>query len=85
MTWQAALEHRIYSCPDTPTFNFVLGATAVLLNSNATGRRVPLNVEAVQVCDLRALNFLDAVPEKFRARLSSYKNAVQNIPGILIW
>jgi len=83
MTWEAALAHRIYSCPDTPIYNFILGATALLLNSNATGRHVPLNVEAVQVCDLRAPNFLEAVPEKFRARLSSYKNEVQTIPGIL--
>jgi hypothetical protein len=83
MTWETAIAHRVYSCPDMPTFNFVLGATALLLNSNATRRRVPLNVEAVQVCDLRAPNFLEAVPEKFRTRLSSYKNGVQNIPDIL--
>jgi hypothetical protein len=83
MTWEAALAYRVYSCPDTPTYNFVLGATALLLNSNATGRRVPLNVVAVQVCDLRAPNFLETVPEQFRTRLSSYKNCVQNIPGIL--
>jgi len=82
-TWEAALAHRVYSCPDTQTFNFVLGATALLLNSNATGRRVPLNVEAVQSCDLRAPNYLEGVPEKYRTRLSSYKNGVQNIPGIL--
>ena len=83
VTWKAALEYRVYSCPDTPAFNFVLGATALLLNSNATGRRVFLNVEAVQVCDLRASTFLETVPETFRARLSSYKNQVQTIPGIL--
>jgi hypothetical protein len=83
LTWPAALEHRIYSCPDTPNFNFVLGATALLLNSKSTGRRVPLNVEAVQLCDLRASSFLETVPETFRARLSSYKNEVQTIPGML--
>jgi hypothetical protein len=82
-TWKAALEHRVYSCPDTPTYNFIFGATALLLNSNATGRRVLLNVEAVQVCDLRAPNFLETVPEKFHARLSSYKSEVQTMPGIL--
>src|SRR5471032_2694320 len=59
MTWNAALEHRVYSCPDTPTHDFVLGATILLLNSNATGRRVLLNVEMVQMCDLRAPNFIE--------------------------
>lgn len=83
LTWKAVLEHRVYSCPDTPTYDFVLGATALLLNSNSSGRRVPLNVEAVQVCDLRASNFFESVPEKFRTRLSGYKNEVQAIPRIL--
>jgi hypothetical protein len=83
LTWEASLEHRVYSCPNTPVYNFVLGATALILKSNATGRRVPLNVDAVQICDLRAPNFLEAVPEKFRARLSNYKNEAQNIRGIL--
>jgi hypothetical protein len=83
LTWKAALQHRVYSCPDTSTYDFVLRATALLLNSNSSGRRVPLNVEAVQVCDLRAPNLLETVPEKFRARLSSYKNEAQTIPGIL--
>jgi len=82
-TWKAALEHRVYSCPDTPTYDFVLSATALLLNSNSTGRRVLLNVEAVQVCDLSVPNFLETVPEIFRSRLSSYKSEVQTIPGIL--
>ena len=79
-TWNYSLLHRVYSCPDK--YENVLGATALML-TNAAGRRIPLNVEAVQVCDLRAPNFLQAVPEKFRIRLSSYKNGVQNIPGIL--
>ena len=80
-TWNYSLLHRVYTCPDT--YENVLGATALML-TNAAGRRIPLNVEAVQVCDLRAPNFLEAVPEKFRIRLSSYKNGVQNIPGILV-
>jgi hypothetical protein len=83
LTWKAALEQRVYSCPDTPTYDSVVGATALLLNSNATRRRVLLNVEAVQVYDLWVPNFLETVPEKFRTRLSNYKNEVQAIPGIL--
>jgi hypothetical protein len=84
LSWNAALEQRVYSCPDTPTYDFVLGATALILNSKATGRRVLLNVEAVQECDLRATNVIDTVPEQFRARLSKYKNEAQAIPGILV-
>lgn len=83
LTWQATMKHRVYSCPDTPTYDFVLGATVLLLNSNATGRRVLLNIEAVQVCDLRIPDALALVPEKFRARLSGYKSDVQTIQGIL--
>lgn len=83
MTWEATLAHRVYSCPDTHDYNFVLGATVLLLKSNATGRHVPLNVEAVQTCDLRVPHCLETVPEKFRVRFSAYKNEAQNITGIL--
>ena len=65
LTWKAALEQRVYSCPDTPTYDFVLGATALLLNSNATGRRVLLNVEAVQVYDLHSEFFLKLCRKNF--------------------
>jgi hypothetical protein len=83
LTWKTTLEQRIYSCPDTSIYDFVLDATALLLNSKATGRRVLLNVEAVQVYDIHVPNFLETVPEKFRSRLSKYNNEVQTIPGIL--
>ena len=83
LTGKAALEHRVYSCPDIPAFDFVLGATALLLNSKATGRRVFLNIEAVHVCDLSTPNFIETVPEKFHTRLSRYKAEVQAIHGIL--
>jgi hypothetical protein len=82
-TWKAALKHRVYSCPDTPTYNFVSGATALLLNNKSTGWRVPLNVEAALVYDLRVPDLLETAPETFRARLSGYKAQVQSIPGIL--
>jgi hypothetical protein len=82
-TWEAVLEHRVYSCPDTATYDFVSGATALLLNSNLTRRRVILNVEVVQLCDFRASNFFKEAPDKFQARLSSYERDVQTIPGIL--
>jgi hypothetical protein len=81
LSWAAALKHRVYSCPDTPTYDFVLGATVLLLYANK--RRVLLSVEAVQTCNLRAPNFLESVPTKFRARFSNYLNEVQNIPHIV--
>ena len=85
LTWQATLKHthRVYSCPDTPSYDFISGATVLLLYCKATGRRVLLNIEAVHVCDLRVPNFFETLPEQFRARLSSYKNEVQSIHGIL--
>lgn len=83
MTWDTVFKHRVYSCPDLPTHEFVFGATSLLLRSNATDRRVPLNVERVLVCDLRVPHFLETVPEKYRARFDGYKEAVQNIPSIL--
>jgi hypothetical protein len=83
LAWKATLEQRVYSCPDTTSHDFVLGATALLLNSKATGRRVLLNIEAVQVCDLHAPDFLETVPEKYHNRLSKYTNEAQAIPRIL--
>jgi hypothetical protein len=83
ISWPATLLHRVYSCPDTPTHNFVFGATFLLLKNGQTGPRVFLNVKTVETCDPHAPDFPDTVPAKFRARLNSYKDAVQNIPGIL--
>lgn len=83
LTWHAALKHRVYSCPNIPAHDSVLGATALLLHSKATGRRVPLTIEAVHECDIRAPNLLNAVPEMLRARLSGYRSEVQNTPGML--
>jgi len=58
-----------------------VGASCLLLTSKADGRRVFLNVEAVEVCNPHARDFQNAVPAKFRARLVSYKKAVP--PDIL--
>jgi len=83
LTWDAVLEHRIYSCPGSMEYMFVFDATDLLLKNRATGFRVPLNVESVQVCNLTDPNFIETVPEKYRVRLTKYIDAVQNIPGIL--
>ena len=82
-TWDAVMEHRIYSCPGSMEYMFVFDATDLLLKNRATGYRVPLNVESVQVCNLTDPNFIEKVPDKYRTRLTKYRDAVQNIPGIL--
>lgn len=82
-TWEAALTHRVYSCPDTQDYACTWGATSLLLINNQTGTRVPLNVEAVETRNPRRPDFLLALPANLRARLSSYKNDVLTIPGIL--
>ena len=83
IAWTATLQHRVYSCPDTPPHDFVFGATCLLLKNGTVGPRVMLNVEAVEACDPRAPDFLDTVPAKFRARLSDYISAVHDMPLIL--
>lgn len=82
-TWEAMLKHRVYSCPDTASHDFVLGATCLLLKNNQLGRRVLLNVEAVETHNPTAPDFLSAAAATFRARLSNYKDTVQNISSIL--
>src|SRR5208282_5582491 len=81
ISWVPTLGHRIYSCPDTDAYESSVGASCLLLTSKADGRRVFLNVEAVEVCNPHARDFQNAVPAKFRARLVSYKKAVP--PDIL--
>jgi hypothetical protein len=83
MTWQAALKHRVYSCPDTPGYDSSYGATALLLRNNATGRRILLNVEAVQACDLHREDFANDVLTKFHSRLTGYVNEVRLIHDML--
>lgn len=82
-TWEATLAHRVYSCPDTQAYASTCGATSLLLRNNQTGRRIPLNVEAVETRNPRRPDFLSALPANLGARLISYKNDVLNIPGIL--
>jgi hypothetical protein len=81
-SWEAALKHRIYSCPDTPTYERVIGASCLLLTNARNAKRF-YDVEAVELCDLSTSDFLDTVPEKFHQRLRAYKKAVQSIPAIL--
>lgn len=83
LTWNAILQHRVYSCPDTRAYDFVSGATHLVLKNKTNGRRIPFKVESVKSLDPFAQDFLSAIPAKFRRRLSEYKEAVRNITGIL--
>ena len=83
ISWTATLQHRVYSCPDTLAFDFVYGATCLLLKHGNAGNRISLNVEAVETCNPHAPNYLDSVPPKFRARLSDYVTSVRELPPVL--
>jgi hypothetical protein len=82
-TWRASLENRIYSCPDTPVYDRVLGATGLILTDNRVGKRVFLDVEAMEICNPNTSSFLDAVSENIRYRLKAYTDAVKGIRGIV--
>ena len=83
MAWRVTLKHRIYSCPDHPTHDFVLNATALILLNGKAGARVPLEVVAVEkfVPDEHAQ--FDALPERYRARVQNYLAEVVAVPGII--
>jgi hypothetical protein len=81
-TWKAMQEQHIYSCPDTPGYDYVVGATCLLL-TNGRNERLFFDVEAVELCNLRISDFLESVPVKFHHRLSNYTRAVGDIRGIL--
>ena len=85
IAWEATLKHRVYSCPDTPDFDFVYGATCLLLKQGNAGARVILNVKAVETCNPHGPHFLDAVPGAFRSQLSNYREAVHGLPIIFDW
>lgn len=82
-TWGPALRHRVYSCPDRPSHDFVLNATALILKNSSTGARVPLEVVAVETFVPDNPAQLDALPEQFRSRVRSYLAEVVTIPGII--
>ncbi len=82
ISWAATLEHRVYSCPDTPKYNFVLGANALIL-TNAEGTRIPLEVCAVAKLTANELKSLDGVPNTYRERVSKYLAKMSGNPKII--
>jgi len=72
ITWEATLGHRIYSCPDIPDFDFVLGATTLILKNRHKGLHVSL--EVCSVMKLAANNFagLEVLSQEACVRVEKY-------------
>lgn len=82
VSWDATLRHRVYSCPDTSEFDFVLGATALILEKALdVGRkriRIPLEVCAVTRLAANNLESLSGLSQPFRERAEKYLAEVGN-------
>jgi len=76
-SWGLALEHRVYSCPDTHDYDFVQGATALILRNRITRARVPLEITAVVRLAPEDEAQLDALAQPLRTRLNNYRNAIE--------
>jgi hypothetical protein len=72
LSWEASLSHRIYSCPDGPEFDFVFGATALILFNRRNGARVPLEVCSVARIAAGELENLSGMAQPLRIRLAQY-------------
>jgi hypothetical protein len=82
VAWNHTLKHRIYSCPDTPQYEFSRGATALILKG-ANGRRVSLEINSVITLAADHADPAEGLPESLRVRLRDYRAAVLGLPGIL--
>jgi hypothetical protein len=83
LTWNATLNHRVYSCPDTSDFDFVLGAGALILKNRQTGACVPIEVCAVTKLAANELENLNGIEQPFRARAEKYLAEVRNDEQII--
>lgn len=72
ITWEATLEHRVYSCPDIPDFDFVLGATALILKNRHKGLHVHLEICSVMKLAVNTFEGLDVLSQEARARVEKY-------------
>ncbi len=83
LSWEATLKHRVYSCPDTPKYDFVFGATGLSLKDNRTGARVSLEVCAVANVAANRHLLLFGLAESLRKRAENYLAEVQHNPRIV--
>ena len=81
--WEATLKHRIYSCPDTPEYDFALGATALILENRRTNVCIPLEVCSVKILAANELEILDNVVSPLHARLKQYLSEAKKFTGII--
>ena len=83
ISWDAALEHRIYSCPDTPDYDFAFGATALILKNGYVGARVPLEVCDVATLPANESAQINELAEPYRTRAANYLAEVGENPVII--
>ena len=82
ISWEATLKQRIYSCPDTPEYAFVLGATALTLKGH-DGIRIPVEVCSVTKLTADKLDNLNEIEQPFRERLRMYLARVRDDQRII--
>ena len=80
-TWEATLNHRVYSCPDT--YDHVAGATGLILLNRNSEARVPLEVIAVEKIVLDNDAQFEALAEPLRIRVQNYLAEAREIYGII--
>lgn len=83
ISWDSTLAHRVYSCPDTPEYNFVLGATVLILLNRQTGARVPVDVCSVTRLPANRPDGLSGLSQPFRDRAEKYLGEVGGNPAII--
>ncbi len=72
ISWDAALRHRVYSCPDEPEFDFVQCATALVLLNSHTGERIPLEISSVTKVSPAGTLDQPGLAVSFRERAEAY-------------
>jgi hypothetical protein len=83
LTWNASMKYRVYSCPDTPEFEFVSGATALVLKNKQSGAHIPLGVCSVTKLAANELDNLNGIEQPFRERLRMYLAEVRDNETII--
>ena len=83
IAWYSTLKHRVYSCPDTSDFDFVLGATALILKNRQSGAHVPLEVCGVIKLANNKLESLNGIEQPFLERVEKYLAEVKSDERII--
>lgn len=81
ISWDSTLKHRVYSCPDTPEYNSVVGATALVLCNHRT--RVLVDICSVTRFPAHRQDGLSGLAKPFRERAEKYLAEVGGNPVII--